>query len=211
MNPDYGNDSRLDPKAIARLPMVSDIGLEQGMTVVPLPLRNFADIETGLSMGSDGHVGYSMARLHVVDGRMPNPTRADEVLVNRRFADHYHLDVGSVFDSVIVTSEDFAAFENAHISRTAGMAKINQGEFGTRIRLRVSGIGEAPESLVLDEGFEQRATFFSPRSYGSTHEPMPASSAWPCGCGTVPLISPPSGARCRHSRTRARSNSRPCR
>ncbi len=162
VNPDDGNDSKLDPKAVARLPMVSDAGVERGLIVVPLPLRKFADVDTALSMGSDGHVGYSMARLHVVEGRMPDTSRADEVLVNRRFADHYGVDVGSVFDAAIVTRDDFAAFEEQHISLPAGIAAINRGEFGTRIRLRVSGIGETPESLVLDEGFEQLATVLAP-------------------------------------------------
>ncbi|HEY3673436.1 MAG TPA: ABC transporter permease [Acidimicrobiia bacterium] len=162
VNPDFGNDSELDPKAIARLPMVSEVGVGRGLIVVPVPLENVADLDTALSLGSDGHVGYSMARLHVVEGRMPDTTRADEVLVNQRFADHYGVDVGSEFDAVIVTADDFATFEDRDISIPDGITAINRGQFGTRIRLRVTGIGGPPESLVVDEGFEQRATVLGP-------------------------------------------------
>ncbi len=39
---------------------------------------------------------------------------------------------------------------------------MNRGEFGTRVRLRVAGIGETPEEIVLDEGFEQSELMATP-------------------------------------------------
>jgi hypothetical protein len=43
VNPDYGNDSGLDAKAIARLPMVTRAGRENGMIVLPVPVRDARD------------------------------------------------------------------------------------------------------------------------------------------------------------------------
>ena len=39
VNPDYGNDSGLDWKAVAKLPMVSQAAQETGIIALPLPVR----------------------------------------------------------------------------------------------------------------------------------------------------------------------------
>jgi hypothetical protein len=52
VNPDYGNESNLDAKAVAKLPMVEQLGREQGVIVLPFPIRHFQDLDGSLGLAS---------------------------------------------------------------------------------------------------------------------------------------------------------------
>jgi hypothetical protein len=162
VNPDFGNDSHLDAEAVAKLPMVSQAGREQGVIVLPTPIRSVKDLDNSLGLASSGQAGYSLARLHIVDGRAPRADRAHEVVVNRRFAEKHGLSVGDRFDAVIVSGDDFNTFETSGIAIPEAIAGLNRGKYGTRVKLTVAGIGDTPEEIVVDEGFEQQLTFLSP-------------------------------------------------
>ena len=141
--------------------MVAQAGVEHGVIVVPLPTRP-VDLDQGLGLAFVGHMGYTFAEPHVLHGRMPNPDRVDEVLVNPQFAARYHLGVGDVFDAAIISPADFAAFEASGRTVDENLARVNRREAGTPVRLRVTGVGVTPEEVVLDEGFEQRALLATP-------------------------------------------------
>jgi hypothetical protein len=161
VNPDFGNDSGLDVRKVAALPMVEDAGKEQGVSVQALPVGP-DDVNHSLGLALTGTLGYGFGRLHVLHGRMPRANRVHEVLVNPRFADAHGLGVGDEFTAAVISRDDFAAFEESGLTLPQGMARINRGEAGTRVRLRVTGIGVSPEEIVLDEGFEQRTLVMTP-------------------------------------------------
>jgi hypothetical protein len=162
VNPDFGNDSHLNVHKVAALPMVADAGKEQGVSVQPLPVRP-DDLNKGLSLALTGTMGYSFARPHLLHGRMPRPDLAREVLVNPRFADAHGLQVGDDFTAVMVSQQELeTTFGNEGGSVSDALEQINRGDAGTRIRLRVAGIGVSPEDVVVDQGFEQRTLVLTP-------------------------------------------------
>ncbi|HEX9504606.1 MAG TPA: ABC transporter permease, partial [Acidimicrobiia bacterium] len=162
VNPDYGDDSHLDARAVARLPMVTRMGREQGVIVLPLGVDNVADVEHSLDLASDGKGMYSIGRLHVLKGRSPDPSRVDEVLANGAFARRYGLRVGDHFLAAIMTREVFQAINDAGLSFSEGVAAVGRGEYGTKVRLHLVGIGVTPDEIVVDEGFENREMVFTP-------------------------------------------------
>jgi predicted lysophospholipase L1 biosynthesis ABC-type transport system permease subunit len=161
VNPDFGNESGLDVRRVAALPMVAQAAKEQGVSVLPAPIHP-TDLTRTLGLALTGDLGYSFSRPHVLHGRMPRADRVDEVLVNPRFADRYGLSVGDAFTAVVVSQQDFETFARQGLSLPAGLARVNRGDAGTRVRLRVTGIGVSPEEVVLDQGFEQRSLVATP-------------------------------------------------
>ncbi len=142
--------------------MVSEAGLEQGVIVLPLPIRSYRDVVGALGLGSRGKVGYTIGRPRVLHGRAPARERVDEVLVNPRFARMHEVGPGDHFDAVIVSGDDFDAIDKAGFSIPQGIAAVDRGEYGSRVRLKVAGVGVTPEEIVLDEGFEQPELFATP-------------------------------------------------
>ena len=209
VNPDYGNDSGLDWKAVAGLPMVTQAGRENGIIALPLPVRGPNDLEDTLGLAQLGSTGRTLARLHVLHGRVPNPDAADEVLVNPRLARLHHLDVGDTFGAVILAGADLEAASTAGRTFADLRRAVNRGELGTHVRLRVAGIAETPEEIVVDEGFEQSEIVATPafmRRY-------PQADAGYFGVAARlrrgQQTSRRSSGLSRGSRTRARSSSRP--
>ncbi|MFI5054250.1 MAG: hypothetical protein ACHQDE_07805, partial [Acidimicrobiia bacterium] len=162
VNPDFGSESKLDVRAVTKLPMVLQAGHERGVIAIPLPVRRFGDLDQAIGLASDGKVAYSIGRPHVTAGRLPIATSVHEVLVNPRLATRHGLSVGDHYDAVILGGDDFAAIEGSNLSFPQVLAAMNRGDYGTRVRLKVVGIGEFPDEIVVDEGFEQTATMVTP-------------------------------------------------
>lgn len=161
VNPDYGTGSGLDVQAVERLPMVEDGGKEQGVSVLPLPVHA-ADLEHGIGLAALGRFAYSFARPHLLHGRMPAADDAQAVLVNPEFARRYGVGVGDELEAVVATPSQLERFASSGGSVAEGLAQVNRGAVGTRVRLRVSGIGVTPDEVVVDEGFEQQALLTTP-------------------------------------------------
>jgi len=162
VNPDYGNDSGLDANAVAHLPMVTQAGRENGIIVIPLPVRDASDLTGSLGLAQLGGAGRTLARPHVLEGRAPNASSANEVLVNPRFARLHHVAVGDTFSAVILSGADLQPAGAAGGTFDDFVHAVNRGAVGTRVRLRVTGIGKSPEEVVLDEGFEQSELIATP-------------------------------------------------
>ena len=78
---------------------------------------------------------------------------------------------------------------------------VNRGEFGTRVRFRVSGIGETPRRDRARRGLRAVGAHRDaglPAALSARR--MPASSVLRRGCGTVLPTCPRSSVRCRRSR-----------
>ncbi|MDQ1433067.1 MAG: putative transport system permease protein, partial [Actinomycetota bacterium] len=162
VNPDDGNDSALDAQAIARLPMVAAAGRENGMIVLPLPVRGARDLTESINLGLVGAMGRALARPHVLHGRAPDPQAADEVLVNPRFAQRHQVSAGDTFRAVILSGADLQRASEAGLTFEQTVRSVNRGAYGTTVRLRVAGVGVTPEEIVVDEGFEQSEMLATP-------------------------------------------------
>ena len=118
-------------------------------------MRGPSDVDGSLGIGALGGMGRVLARPHILEGRAPDPRASDEVLVNPRFARQHQVAVGDSFDAVILSGADLEEASNAGRTFDDLRRAVNRGELGTDVRLRVAGIGQTPEEIVVDEGFEQ--------------------------------------------------------
>lgn len=92
----------------------------------------------------------------VVDGRLPDPTRADEVAVNDGFVDTVGLGVGDAFDVRTVTTDHLDDVVNSGFSPDAD---------GQDLRLTITGIVREPWDLGYDP-LAQQGTIFAVRRTG---------------------------------------------
>jgi hypothetical protein len=142
---------RVDPTrfydAVAALPGVLAVGVIGGMPVLPLvgtataaiseDVSNSESLDIGVAMASvDGHAIYEIARPRMLEGRLPDPSRADEVMVSWRLAQTGHFAVGDVLDFVVVSNDVVEAKVSAEPSD------------GTPIQVTVTGIGVLPTEIV---------------------------------------------------------------
>jgi hypothetical protein len=164
VNPDDGNDSGLDWHAVAALPMVEQAGIEHGVSLLPRPVVP-ANLLTSITLAYGKGIGRTFARARVLHGRVPDPARVDEVLVNPRFAHNFGVGVGDTVDAVSLSAADFGRLDRSGLTQAEGFAAVNRGEYGTRVRVRIAGIGVLPDEIVLDEGFQQEEMLLTPAFY----------------------------------------------
>jgi hypothetical protein len=103
LNPLIGSDLGYDPsvlRTIAHLPHVRKVESASGIDVLPISRSgtpvNLGGLPTsaGNGLGSDDGYGFDMDRLTVVQGRMADPRRADEMVMLPDVARTFHLRVG---------------------------------------------------------------------------------------------------------------------
>ncbi len=136
----------VDYTPVERLPEVAGSGL---FALAAIGSKEHPGL-SGLAPADD-HLYRTVARPLLVAGRLPDPHRVDEVLVNRRAASRYHLRVGDPF--TIVTSNDINAFY--------GQAPM-QG--GPTIHAHVVGIGDGTMDQLFspdDPGFTPSAALLA--------------------------------------------------
>lgn len=114
------------------LPQVEAAGRIAAMILGPLDL----DIQSPYHFaGTDPRYGNAIDRPNVVSGRLPNPKRANEVLINRAMAKAHDFEVGDTLD--------WLAF-------TPGQTEVEtiKPEDGEKVHLKVVGIGVYPNEVV---------------------------------------------------------------
>jgi ABC-type antimicrobial peptide transport system permease subunit len=102
VNPDGSDDSAAFASAWSRvdtLPGVKRVGAVDGIVEAPLdasgrPHLDVAQSELSIA-ATDGAYGRDVDRPHVLAGRLPDPSRDDEVLINETEARRQHLTLGS--------------------------------------------------------------------------------------------------------------------
>lgn len=168
VNPDQGENSSLKPAQIAALPMVERFAYARALLVIPRRITSFDDVKDVIAWASQLPVfGYELDRPKLVDGRMPAPGRADEVLVNVAYARHFHLTVGSTLDVISASPERLKSELGPHADP---IAAIRHGTIGTRVRLTVVGIGVGTDEVVVDEGFDNAVIMLTPAFYRAHSE-----------------------------------------
>lgn len=152
-NPDEGADTNLDFDAVEALPGVETLGRAAGVFVVPPLADGSPDFSTPLiSLASaDGNYGYSIDRFQLSEGRLPDPTRADEMLLDPRIAEMLGVEAGD--------TATFLVPDLTHPPGSNGMPSFLPREF------RVTGIGLAASQILTDENFDYRAIFLTPAFY----------------------------------------------
>ena len=118
-----------------------------------------------IAVASDGAALVTIARPKLLAGRIPNPRRADEILVDRTFVKRYGLSVGDTWRVAALTNrapqdEDLTMDVVRRIRRRLRDHRL-EGEL-LDLRLRIVGVGIDQSTIVTDQGFENPWVFFSP-------------------------------------------------
>lgn len=164
VNPDLGTDSALEYRDVAQLPQVAEAGRVDGLFLAPADLRSEADFGGfGIVLASRGRAGYAFGRSKLLEGRNPNPRRPREVGINPVLAEREQLGVGDRVQAIVFSDADVERqYSGEFASVEEGLAAIRRGELGTRVTLRVTGIGVGPDEIVTDEGFGDPTMFVTP-------------------------------------------------
>jgi hypothetical protein len=177
VNPDLGSQSALRSASVAKLPMVESAGRLTGLAVVPHDLESPDDFDRyGIVLASDGHAGYAIGRPKILEGRMPDPGAADEVLVNQILARQEHLHVGSRMPATVVGRAGFDRLSDPSATFADAQVASRRGELGDAPTLRVAGIGVVPDEIVVDEGFADPQMILTPAF--SRQHPDAAPQFW---------------------------------
>ncbi len=96
---------------LEHLPHVAHLVTTQGLDVLPLEAHGYRPLsfpgappQAGEGLGSDGGEWYTQDRLTVVQGRLADPRRADEVDVQSLVAQQYHWHLGQRFRMGVYTN-----------------------------------------------------------------------------------------------------------
>ena len=176
VNPDAGDESVLDFDKVAALPMVEEFSRVHGVEAfVDVDSASSLDklIFNGLILASDGGVPFEFDRQIVLEGRMVNPTALDEVYLDRTFASSAGLSVGDVIRWTIPSTEEGGALFRAaqQQGEAAALRMVDDPGFGTQVDLRVVGIGNGVDGVVVDRGYEPVAAWITPALYAKLGEP----------------------------------------
>lgn len=140
--------------AIAAIPEVESIAVTAPMVAVPDDRSvSFQDFQAG----TDGQYLYETDQPKLVAGRLPHPSRVDEVFLNRAAADPLALGVG---DRVALRAERSADY----VAAPADLAGV-----GERRSFTVTGIGVLPGEVVPIAPFDGAAALVFTPAYLDAH------------------------------------------
>jgi ABC-type lipoprotein release transport system permease subunit len=157
----------IDPAAVARLPQVAEVTrvrnfiVFDGRTASGITIRDPDYVQASVPLDPAGRAWT--ARTKLVSGRLADPARADEAVIDLPMAERFGLGVGDGFDLRFVRpGEEKAYFSGRKAPPTAGRT----------IRLRVVGISAAsgafpPRPQAAGGGFAELTPAFA-RRYAAT-------------------------------------------
>ena len=164
INPDRGIDTALDLDAVAALPEVEAISRGVGMPVFVPDSQGqpvFAYPIYALAATDDTSF-VTQHRPLVREGRLPDPTRSDEILLGPNVAEHLGVGAG---DHVSLAYVPFALIEAAERAGTA------EGPPPAELRtFLVAGVGVEQQNIVVDEAFANEVLLLTPAFYDAYAE-----------------------------------------
>lgn len=161
VNPDYGVESQLTMEDVAALPEVAEVGRVDGLIIGSAELEEVQQLDDSpLTIAVDGVSGYDFARFQLLEGRMPSPDAADEVLLSPGAADELGLGVGDTYEARVLRFEDFGAMGD--VTADEFVDRYNELDLGTVAPLTVTGIGVPIDELVVDEFFQSGSVILPP-------------------------------------------------
>lgn len=142
VKPDLGVFTELDFDAVAALPEVADMATIAGLIVVPPGADgepSFDDAPQALAP-IDERGFATLERPIVVEGRLPDPNRADEALVNPALADQQSLSPGATLTLYTASIDELYAAEEA-----GTLPSFEETE------VTVTGVAVDGDEIVTDE------------------------------------------------------------
>jgi FtsX-like permease family len=127
-------------RAMPEVEALSTFLLGVEFPIEPVPPE---DHSIGFPPGDD-EVFRTIELAHLVAGRLPDPTRADEAVITPRFATHYHLRLGDTVTALLYTPEQ--------VRRASKLGQSPGPPAGPRVRMRIVGIGRTPWGQDTLEG-----------------------------------------------------------
>lgn len=174
VNPDEGDESALDFDRVAALPMVAEFSRTHGVATWPtgeITLDNLSSAP--FTMASDGHVHVDFDRPVLSEGAVPDPDSLDEAYIDRTYATTAGLHVGDTVSFRVFPPEvlgpAFGLFEAGEFDRA--LAAVNTPGAGWLVELRVAGIGNGIDGIVVDEGYEPPMLWIGPALYDELGAP----------------------------------------
>ena len=163
LDPDFEVDSERFLDAVEALPGV--VGRSDARA---LALGQVVDGEVDIgALGStvasvDGDRYYRRDRVHVVEGRMPDPESTDEVLVSQTVASE-GVEVGDRIEYAVLDVESvFTALEAGE--------PVLPAEAGSPLTVEVTGVGIFPELAVVEEAYAADVVLVPPALYATVPE-----------------------------------------
>ena len=164
LDPDVGVDGSEFLDAVAALPGVAHRSDAQAMALGAVVDGQIAIAELGSSIASvDGQRFYERDRVHLVEGRMPDPSRPDEVLVSHSAA----AEGIAVGDRIRYAAVDVGGMFEA-LER--GEPGIPVGDALVSIDVEVTGIGIFPELAVAEEALVPDVMMLTPALFDTLPE-----------------------------------------
>jgi len=160
--------------AIRRLPHVESV---DALHVFILASRHRGPIVFQRDLGAASAIGspsprplYQTQKVQVLDGKLPDPTRVDEALVNEIFAKSSGLGVGDTYHAYLYTIADVLPVVDA--ARAAGRAPTDAElrPFMTPVDFHITGVARASSDIVVNEKDSSDTVIATPafvRKYGS--------------------------------------------
>ena len=161
VNPDRGSDSKLDPAAVRRLPEVAAAGRMSGVGMFGVDGSASSAFDTTVVM-SDGRASYSLDRPKVLQGRMPGPDEATEILVNRAFVRRFKVGVGGAWRAALITRFDRLPPSGPDEAFLRAVRAGGHRDSVTPVTLHVAGVGLDATSLVTDQAFDAPQVVLTP-------------------------------------------------
>ena len=176
VNPDDGDESALDFDKVAALTMVEEFSRVHGVNAIVNVGRANALEERfflGTVFASDGGVPFQFDRPIMIEGRMADPRSLDEVYLDRTYATAAGLAVGDVVPWMVPSADDMSElFTTAQEQgEAAALELIDDPSFGLQVDLKVVGIGNNVDGVVVDRGYEPVAAWITPALYAELGEP----------------------------------------
>ena len=150
--PDQGSDAGYDPTVvneIRRLPLVKHAESMADLDAFPLHADGTLDNISVPTNGSVDGLFLNQDRVTVTQGRMPDPTRPDEMVMSADIARHFHLHPGSLMPWGFYRNADNAGL---------GISTASERPY-LRVNMRVVGIGVLNFTLVEDDADAAQSLF----------------------------------------------------
>ncbi len=106
----------------------------------------------------DTRLLHEIDRPNIVDGRLPDPERPNEVMINPALRDGFGVDVGDQLDFYGTTEQEYYA----HPGQPAST-------YGERRPLRVVGVGVLPQHVVPQGQFDEYPLLMLSPAYAAAH------------------------------------------
>lgn len=148
-------------RRVAALDGVGRMGLLAGIGLIPtrVPKGSGTEMESCANLSLDGVFGYDLDRPNVLQGRMPDPGRSDEILVTKSYAETFGVGVGDRLDLVLYNGDGAPA---------AGEVTAADGPV---VRATIAGIGALTTQIVPVSDLEAAPTILAPPGLGKRYAP----------------------------------------